>query len=327
MEESITLTPSLDSVIRESEISGKHIAEVQGCEYRLGKGHILSKKRCPICVTLSGLIDLNVSWMQKIDTGRLRGRSIEISEVFGARSEKDAEAIWNLYRECDNSQRTAKKSLLRRYYLSFSCSRQYYTIRDVTIIPEAAPPIGTMIEQIFELFENQNSLPENFIHGNPTVSSISFLGKLPVPLKHVSRERPDYNSKYLIQVDFGGADSLALTSAAASLIAKQKKPGSIVVGDEPLGAIIVAKGLLIRPQASFPSFLREYPQHWRPIATYLLIKGLLSLYNAEDVKEYTAIITPSSKLSLKEAFEDLRGTSVPLNLAELLRSVPSHSPV
>ena len=303
--DTIAITPTLDALLEEVERKASHI-EGGPCEYYLGRGLPMSKKRCFMCERLASLIDLGISWQQQIDSGRLTGRTIEVVENPTVKSSRDAEACWKLYTSCDNAQRLAGQSLLRRYYASFSCGGHYYLLRDVTSEqPSVLPVLSIMIDQIIQLFTGEG-LPVNFVHGNPTLASITFLGRLPVALRH-----PTYSSRSLIQIDYGGIDSAALTGAAVALMSRQR----LVVGDEPLGAIVVSEDkIFIRPEASFPSFLREYPRYAKIIAPYLLIRGLLSLYPDSSVGS-------SKAKTLREAFEEIRGKTIPISLSGLSSSV------
>lgn len=312
--ETVALAPSLDSLILEHEKSGKHI-DGGVCEFRLGQGLPLSKVRCAMCVRLSTLIDLTSSWSQRIDTGRLLGRSIQVVSIPNARTVRDAEAAWKSYRECDNAQRVARQSLIRRYYASFTCNGSHYTLRDVT--HNVTPPLDVMIAQLIELFSTPGAFPLGFVHGNPTVTSISFSARLPVGLKHTiltgDGETQRFSSRYLLQVDHGGVDTAAISAA------KRESLGAISVDSE--------RGTLtVRPDASFISFLREYPTHANTIALHSLLRGLLSLYPKSESEEYTSVITqgPSSSASLREVFDELKGTSISTSIIPQLLPLVAH---
>lgn len=302
-EETVVVSSSLDEFIAEQERAGIHV-EGTDCEYRLNKGQPLSHKRCQMCTKLSPLIDLSVSWTQKINTGRLTGRSIEIIETPGVRTTQDADMTWKLYRECSAIQ----TPLLRRYYASFTCGSGHYLLRDVT--STSTGPIDDMIAQLVT-FYHPATLPPTFIHGNPTVSSISFMGRLPIPLKH---EHPEpYSSRYLLQIDFGGGDSAAITALSA-------KQGEItpshLVADTSRGR------LSIRADTTFPIFLREYPRHWKLISLFLLTRGLLSLYSVSENRDYIGLVgRTSSAKNIREAFEEIRGGAIPLTLQSALCDV------
>lgn len=325
--ETLTIAPSLDEMVAELESTQCHF-DGGPCEFRLGRGRPMSKTICKMCVRLSSLIDLCSSWTQRVDTGRLSGRSVEIVLSLGSKTVKEAEAGWKIYLECDNSQRLAQKCLLRRYYASFSCSGNHYVLRDLTILtPSSSAPLAVMIAQLVELFGDVGSLPREFVHGNPTVASLSFTGRLPVALRHTvsSLDGLSYSSRYLLQVDYGGLDSSLLTIAGAARVARQKSAGGVVVGDEPLGAIItdVDRGILIiRPDATFASFVREYPRHANIIGLQLMLRGLFSLYHVDEWREFSDAVPlgASSSSTLHDAFDQLKGSSIPLNSIMLLKT-------
>jgi hypothetical protein len=259
-----------------------------------------------MCTTLGGLMDLSVSWVQQVDSGRLTGRSIEVVEAVGIRSVKDAETTWALYQLCNNAQ----QCLLRRYHASFNCDGKYYFLREVTYTPDppAAAPLVHVLAQLLELFSSPGALPENFIHGNPTISSLSFIGRLPVALRH--RIPCEYSSRHLIQVDFGGADSAALTALASRQL-----------GEESQNAIVIKDGqLTVKSEATFSSFLREYPRHSKIIALHMLSRAALTFYEAEEVKAFLDVFPQGAcnAKNLREIFEQIKGSTIPVDLvAEL----------
>lgn len=293
----ITVASTLDELIASSH---DHEDGSQ-CEYRLGKGQPLSRNKCQMCTRLSALIDLSVSWTQKIDTGRLTGRNVEIVEIPGVRTIRDAEATWKLYKECDIMQ----NPLLRRYYLSFTCGTGHYMLREqLSCSPPSdptprlhyvPPPLKDMIKQLREFFQSDN-LPKHFVHGNPTVASISFIGRLPVALKK-------YSSRYLIQIDYGGGDSAALTALAAR---QGDISGDTVVTDSSRDSVARAIApITIKRDATFGNFLRDYPRHWKQIGFFMMLRGLLSLYPSEQ-----SPVGRSSARNLREAFEEVKGTTI-----------------
>lgn len=316
--ETFVAAPTLDTLIAKCEANPQHI-DGGVCEYKLGRGQPLSMVRCTMCVRLAPLMDLITSWTQRVDSGRLNGRSIEIISA-GTKNIRDAEASWKLYCACDTAQRQARQSLIRRCYASFTCSGSHFVLRDVNYSPTSTslPPLNTMMAQIVELFTDPASLPTGFIHGNPTVSSITFLGRLPVPLRHKMGDT-HYFSKHLLQIDYGGNDSATLSAAAASQVSK---PRSVVV-DEPLGVIVIDEKLgqiTIRKEASFASFLREYPRHASVIALQLLLRGLLSLYPDSQTREYRDLsLIPISATTLHDAFLEIRGKTFFLDIVSPLQ--------
>lgn len=326
-DDTVVLAPTLDSLIAEHEKMGQHI-DGGVCEFRLGSGMPLSKTRCLMCVKLSALIDLSSSWSQRIDTGRLIGRSVEVVTIANARNIRDAESAWRLYRECDTAQRESQQCFVRRYYASFTCNGSHYVLRDVT--HATTPPLDVMVAQLVELFSNPNALPPNFVHGNPTAASISFAVRLPVALRHKitisgsTAEDISYASRYLVQLDYGGVESTAIT-ASRRRNALEETLGVITV-NEALGTISV------RSDASFISFLREYPRHANQIALLLLLRGLLSFYPSADRRDYADAIPlgASDAANLHEAFEELKGKTFPRDVITLLlpriRKL-GHSPV
>ncbi len=296
-EEIVVIAPTLDTFI--AERGGEHV-EGGTCEYRLGRGEPLSKRMCSMCSVLSVLMDLSSSWTQKIDCGRLSGRSVEIIKTSTPRS-------WKIYRDCESAQIAARSCVLRRYYASFTCNGEHYTLRDTTIMHP--PPVMTMIAQLVELCA---SLPQGFVHGNPTAASISFLGRLPVALKHTVPHT--YFSRALLQVDYGAGNPYPLVIGSRQRVV-----------DEPLGVIVIdtQKGIItIRSEASFASFLKEYPSHCPTLSMYFLLRGLLSFYTPEDTAVF-APITGSSCKTLREAFEEAKRQPIPLNLSSLLTRLVS----
>lgn len=304
-DDTITLAPSLDTLINEFENCG--IITTTGhkdagkCDFRLGKGNPLSPNQCIMCARLSSLMDLMNSWKQPIDTGRLTGRSIEIIPITTSSKLKlkDVENAWILYRECDNCQRNSSQFLIRRYHASFTCDGLHYNLREVTTSSSSSPPppLNVMCMQLIELFSNEDALPKHFVHGNPTVSSISF-GKtsLPIPVKHRVRDIT-YFSKYLLQIDCSAHESIILSSV-------KKK--------EPIGAIIYdssRKLFLIRREATYDSFLNDYPRYSRVLSFFLLLRGLLSFYStSSQIKDLN--ITPSKSQTLKQAFDEIKGNTI-----------------
>lgn len=314
MDSVIIIAPTLDALINENDAHVFEDADTV-CEYGLGRGNPLSSKRCKMCVKLSALIDLSSSWTQRINSGSLAGRSVEIAETGALRTARDAEAAWRIYRECYTAQKLAQQCLLQRHYKSFSCSGRSYTLRDVTST-QTPPPLGVMITQLIELFTGQG-LPETFVHGNPTVASISFLGRLPVLLRHtvnLAGVEVKYASTYLIQIDYGGADSFAL------LAMRQSRSRPPVVEIPAITRDTAGKNLVVRADSTFATFLRQYPDYYKEIALYFLLRGLLSLYPASEIAEFRDIapLGGSSARSLKEAFELSRGKTIPLNIPALL---------
>jgi len=291
----VTLSPSLDVLINEFESAASGHKDAGKCDFRLGKGNPLSSNQCVICTRLSSLMDLTNSWRQPIDSGRLSGRSIEIVQI--NRHLSKLKEAWALYRDCDNCQRNSSQFLIRRYHASFSCDGLHYNLREVTTSSSSTPPpMNVMCMQLIELFANEDALPKHFVHGNPTASSISFLpGKLSVPVKHRVKDLT-YFSKYTLQVDCAPHESLALSSI-------KKK--------EAIGAIIydpTRKLFLIRKEATFESFLNDYPRHSRVLSFFFLLRGLLSYYPPQDD---ASSIPPSSKAqNLRQVFDENKGQSI-----------------
>lgn len=298
----IVIAPTLDSLINESE--HEHIVSSNTCEFKLGRGKPLSKMRCSICLKLSGLIDLHSSWTQRINSGRLTGCDIEIVQIVGVKSIKEAAASWKIYRE---SQRIAQHCLLRRYYMSFSCSGNHFALREVCSNGSSPPPsLPEMIAQLIELFDSEG-LP---VHGNPTRTTIAFHTRLPVPLRHSVRGI-EYSSSHLIQID------------SLNQHLRMSSGGSLIDDEQPLGAIRcdeINNTITIRRESSFTSFLREYPRYANAIALQFFLRSLFSFYPLSETKVFSCIgVVSSTATTLSEAFQEIKGTPFPRDIFPIIK--------
>lgn len=318
----VKISQTLDTFI--SSTHDKHQNLGEACEFKLGKGNPLSKIKCNTCSQLDALMDLMNSWKQPVDTGSLTGRCIEITNGHHHHSTislrpSDVEAIWDLYRECEAAQVKARQCFLRRYYMSFTCCDNHFTLRDYHSSSNGRlPPFNVMCIQLCELFLNPNSLPKDFTFGNPTAASIFFHKLVPYPLKRSfsfngGEKEVKYSSRHLIQIDIAPFESFCLFKRKQQLSATAVESSTLIIDTQ--------KQLwLVRKDAKMSNFLDDYVNN-RFISFCFLLKGLASFYTPED---YRNLITPFSSrvTSLEDAFKEIKGVPQKLNLIhEVLNAV------
>lgn len=265
---------TIDDLVERYELNYKCL-DGGPCEYILGKGKTLTRIKCEACIILSRIVDLDNGRTQRITSGSLTGREIEIIPLLLEDihlGKKEAEFNRKIYVDCDEFQRKKKQCLLQRNYLTFFCNNKPYILRER--IPSSSPPIPihVAVAQMVELFSE--GLPQGFIHVNPTSYSIRFRELLFPIIHRINREDGtifNYSSRYLIQIDLG----------IGSFINKHplsSQYGSIILTD---------KGdMKIRDDTDFTTFQKDYCKFSQVLGLYCFLCSLFSYYDDSDTIEY-----------------------------------------
>lgn len=273
------------------------------CSYSLGKNPT-GRIKCTTCTELADLMDLETSWTQLVDYGHMKGREIELVEVKPVISFESAKASRKTYLLLDNHQRDKSQAYFRKYIAMFKCNGKNYVLREKVppLIESKTIPLPVALAQLIELF---SSLPQNFAHGNPTVSSL-FSKRVKQPVKHFINENIEYETKDLLQVDYGVTTSGFTTT-------QKTGQSDIILENERYYYII--------PNAEFESFITEYPKFQPSLGFHFFAASLLSLYDEREQKSFENLLNngpPIKGKNLKEAFYEMRGRKMRKDAVEVI---------
>lgn len=286
---------TLDDFIRKYE-STPLIDNGNTCTYQVGKNPS-GRMKCAMCTELSNMIDLEVSWTQKIDYGSMLNKEIELIEIPDI-STKTAEQSRKTYLALDESQRLAEQYYLRKYITLFKCNSKLYALREKLSKDKLTIPLSIGLSQLAEIY-TKNGFPKNFYHANPTVSSL-YVKHVKHPLKH-QVEDIEYESKDVIQIDYG---------FGSGLTSQKKSSGEVVLEND--------KYLYIRPDAEFEPFLNEYQKH-PLLGFHFFANSLLSLYSEPEQRRYSNSLSGVIKgKNFREAFFEMRGKKLKKDVLKLV---------